>query len=158
MILKLKKINFITIKSNCLEDVDTEKVLVSNKISFGEKTYEYFIGYFYNDYKIRPLHIMLPQSSAYVESCDRQTKGIYFLIENNDFLEKYNTIWDKVSAHTCLTVISLDSAFKKDGNYHAQVLVKECKYIEKKVIRTFIDDLESSSDDSEDSKEEEFFL
>ena len=97
---------------------------------------------------------MLPQSSAYVESCDRQTKGIYFLIENNDFLEKYNTIWDKVSAYTCLTVISLDSAFKKDGNYHAQVLVKECKYIEKKVIRTFIDDLESSSDDSEDSKEE----
>ena len=154
MILKLKKINFITIKSNCLENVDTEKVLVSNKISFGKKTYEYFIGYFCNDYKIRPLHTMLPQSSAYVESCDRQTKGIYFLIENNDFLEKYITIWDKVSTYTCLTVVSLDSAFKKDGSYHGQVLVKKCKYIEKKVIKNFIDDLESSSDDSEDSKEE----
>ena len=30
-------------------DVDIEKVLVSSKISFGEKNYKYFIGYFYND-------------------------------------------------------------------------------------------------------------
>ena len=28
-----------------LRDVDIEKVLVSNKISFGEKNYNYFIGY-----------------------------------------------------------------------------------------------------------------
>ena len=27
-----------------LEDVDTDNVLVSNKISFGEKNYKYFIG------------------------------------------------------------------------------------------------------------------
>ena len=32
-----------------LEDVDIEKVLVSNKISVGEKIYKYFIGYLYND-------------------------------------------------------------------------------------------------------------
>ena len=32
-----------------LEDVDTEKVLVSNKISFGEKNHKYFIGYLYNN-------------------------------------------------------------------------------------------------------------
>ena len=83
---------------------------------------------------------------------------MYFLIEDDDLLEKYNTIWDKVSAdikefdsepvynkeilktkikshgdevtdfydksipkvdsnHTCLAVISLDSALKKDENY-----------------------------------------
>ena len=43
-------------KKNCrhktpifLEDVDIEKVLVSNKISVGEKIYKYFIGYLYND-------------------------------------------------------------------------------------------------------------
>ena len=34
-----------------LKDVDIEKVLVSNKISFGEKNYQYFIGYLYNDNK-----------------------------------------------------------------------------------------------------------
>ena len=31
-----------------LKDVDIEKVLVSNKISSGEKNYKYFIGYLYN--------------------------------------------------------------------------------------------------------------
>ena len=85
-----------------------------------------------------------------------QTKWIYFLIEDDDLLKKYNTIWDNVRAdikkefdsnpvfhkdllktkikshgdeltdfydkeipkvdsiHTCLAVISLDSALNKD--------------------------------------------
>ena len=37
------------------------------------------------------------------------------------------------SNHTCLAVISLDSALKKDDNYYPQVFLKERKYIEKKV-------------------------
>ena len=87
---------------------------------------------------------------------------MYFLIENDGLLEKYNTISDKVSAdiktefdskpvynkkfsktkiksrgdevtdfydkkipkiesnHTCLAIISLDSAVKKDDNYYQQ--------------------------------------
>ena len=48
----------------------------------------------YNDNKVKSLHIMLPKTSAYVKSCDRQTKWIYFLTEDDDLLE--NTIWDKV--------------------------------------------------------------
>ena len=89
-------------------------------------------------------------------------------------MEKYNSVWDNVSADikkefdskpvynknylktkikshgdevtdfydkkilkldlnpTCLVVISLDSALKKDDNYYPQVFLKECKYIEKK--------------------------
>ena len=41
---------------------------------------------------------MLPKTRAYVKSYDGQTKWMYFLIEDDDLLEKYNTIWDKVSA------------------------------------------------------------
>ena len=52
----------------------------------------------YNDHKIKPLHIMLPKTRAYVKSYDGQTKRMYFLTEGNEFLEKYSTIWDKVSA------------------------------------------------------------
>ena len=120
---------------------------------------------------------MLPKTSAYVKSYDRQTKWMYFLIEDDDLLEKYNTIPDNVSAdikkefdsepvynkeflktkikphgdkvtdfydkeipkvdsnHTCLAVISLDSALKKDENYYPQFFLKECKDIEKKVVR-----------------------
>ena len=39
------------------------------------------------------------------------------------------------SNHTCLALISLDAALKKDDNYYLQVFLKEFKYIEKKVIR-----------------------
>ena len=35
---------------------------------------------------------MLPKTSAYVKSCDRKTKRMYFLIEDDGLLEKYNTI------------------------------------------------------------------
>ena len=51
-----------------LRDINTEKVLVSKKISFGEKSYKYFIGYLYNDHKVNPLHIMLPKTNAYVQN------------------------------------------------------------------------------------------
>ena len=54
------------------------------------------------------------------------------------------------SNHTCLAVISLESALKKDENYYPQVFFKECKYIKKKVGAHIIDDLESSSDDSDE--------
>ena len=54
--------------------------------------------------------------------------------------------------HTCLAVISLDSALKKDGNYYPQFFKKECKHLEKEVIRHINDNLSnfSSSDESEE--------
>ena len=42
---------------------------------------------------------MLPKTSAYLKIYDGQTKWMYFLIEDDDFLKKYNNIWDEVSAH-----------------------------------------------------------
>ena len=53
-----------------------------------KKNYKYFIGYLYNDYKVEPLHIILPKTEAYIKSYDWQTKWIYFLIEDDDVLEK----------------------------------------------------------------------
>ena len=41
---------------------------------------------------------MLPKTNTYVKIYDKQTKWMYFFIEDVDLLEKYNTIWDKVSA------------------------------------------------------------
>ena len=80
-----------------LEDVDIKKLLVSNKISSGKKNYKFFIGYLHDDDKVKSLHIMLPKTSAYVKSYDGQTKWKYFLIEDNNLLEKHNTIWNNFS-------------------------------------------------------------
>ena len=162
-------------------DIDTEKVLVSNKISFGEKYYKYFICYFCNSNKVKPLNIILAKTSTYVKSCDSQTKWIYFFIEDNDLLKKYSTIWyykkeflktkikshgDEVtnfydknipkvgSNHICLTVITLDSALKKNDKYYPQVFLKECEYIERKVIRHINDNLRDFSSDDDETDEE----
>ena len=83
-------------------DVQLKKVLGSNKVSSGNKNYKYFICYLYIDHKFESLHIMLPKTSAYVvtkwtNGHNGQNKRMYFLIEDNDVLEKYNTSSDKVS-------------------------------------------------------------
>ena len=44
------------------------------------------------------MHKMLLKTSAYVKTYDEETKWMYFLIEDDDFLEKYNAIWDKAVA------------------------------------------------------------
>ena len=77
-ILKLKKKKYCYGSPIVLEDVDMEKVLVSIKISAGEKSYKYFISFLYEYNKIKPFHIMLPKMSAYVKSNDCQTNRIFF--------------------------------------------------------------------------------
>ena len=169
------------------------------KISFSEKSYKYFIGYLYNGNKVKPLNIMLPKASAYVKVFDGQTKWMYFLIQDDDLLEKYNTVLGKVSAdikeefhselvynknylkakiksygyevtdfydrkipkldsnHTCLAVISLASAIKKDDNYCPQAFLKEFLFfifLKKKVVRHINDNLSDFSYSSDESDEE----
>ena len=63
--------------------------------------------------------------------------------EVTDFYDKKNSKVD--SNHTCLAVIRLDFALKKDDNYYLEVFLKECKYIEKKVIRNMNDNLSDFS-------------
>ena len=73
--LKLKKNKFYRHQTFIfLKDIDIEKVLVSNKISFGEKNCKYLIHQLYKDHKVKPLHIILPKISACVKSYDGQTK------------------------------------------------------------------------------------
>ena len=118
-------------------DVDIEKVLLSNKIFLGEKNYKYFIGYL-------------------VTIWDKVSAD-----KNNNFIENLPIIkiiwkpkWSLMamklqiftmkkldSNHTCLAVISLDSTLKKNDNCCLQVVLKECKYIEKKAVRHIHDNL-----------------
>ena len=60
------------------------------------------------------------------------------------------------SNRTCLQVILLDSVLKRDENYYPQVFLKECKYIEERVIRHITNDLENFPD--YDESEEEYFF
>ena len=58
---------------------------------------------------------MLSEIRAYVKSYGGQTKWMYFLIEDDDLLEKQNTIWDNVSA-------DLKKEFDSDPVYNKEFL------------------------------------
>ena len=55
---------------------------------------------------------MPPEISASVISFDGQTKWMYFLIEDDGLLEKYNTIWDKVNTDIKDKLIASQSTLK----------------------------------------------
>ena len=87
--IKFEEHKFHCYKSPIFKEVvDIDNVLVSKKVSSGEKNYKYFIGYLYDDYKIKPLHIMLPKTSLNVKLYHGQTKCMYFLFEDDELFEK----------------------------------------------------------------------
>ena len=65
------------------------------KISFSKKSFKYFIGY-KNGKKVGPLCEMLPKMSACRSNFD-ETKYMSFLIKNEELIEIYDEMWDKVS-------------------------------------------------------------
>ena len=72
----------------------------------------------------------------------------------NEFTDFYDKNPKLDSIHTCLAIINLDSALKKNENYYPQVFLKECKYIAKNVVRHIHDNLNDFSCDYDDSDEE----
>ena len=62
-----------------IKNIDINKIVVSDEVSFGKKGFIYFIGY-KNTKKIRPLCIFLPKMSAYKRDF-HETKYMYFLIK-----------------------------------------------------------------------------
>ena len=93
--IKIEKHKFYQHKSPIsIGDVDINKIIVSNKVPFGKKGFKYFIGY-KDERKVRPLCMILPKMTAYRRDSD-ETKYMSFLIKDEELLEKYNEIWNKV--------------------------------------------------------------
>ena len=70
-------------------NIDINKIVVSNKASFGKKYFKYFIGY-KDAKKLRSSCILLPKMSVY-------RKDISFTIKDEKLFKKYNKIWKKAT-------------------------------------------------------------
>ena len=77
----------------------------------------------HNEFKVMPLHVMLPKTSAFVKYYDGQTKWKYFLIEDDDLLKKYNTIWDKGSA-------DINREFESEPAYNEKFYNHEVRFLQ----------------------------
>ena len=95
---KIKKSSFYkNRKLFNIDDIDVNKILSSEKESYGTKSsLKYFIGY-NDDGVIRPLCIKLPQMIGYVK-CFDSNKTISFKATNKKLLKQYTKIWEKVSS------------------------------------------------------------
>ena len=92
----MEKCKFHENKSRILiNDIDINKIVVSNKFLFGKQDFKYFIGYI-DDKKIRSLCTSFPETNAYRVDFD-ETNCMSFLMKDKEFLEKYNEIWEKMS-------------------------------------------------------------
>ena len=68
--------------------------MASNKVSFGKKGIKYFIGY-KDAKKIRSSCTFLPKMIVYRKDF-HETKYMSFLIKDDELLEAYHEIWEKV--------------------------------------------------------------
>ena len=70
---------------------------------------------------VKPLCIILPQMSGYIKYFENSGKNMSFMIRNDDVLDKYNEIWDKIK--NTLNI-----------KFHSMLVYNE-KYIKAKVKR-----------------------
>ena len=84
MKLKLRGIYFTNIRTKFLsQNVDVNKILVSNKVSFDKKGFKEFIGY-KDGRKFRLLCVMLTKMRAYRGDFG-ETKYMSFLIKRKNY-------------------------------------------------------------------------
>ena len=112
VILKLKQKFHPQKEPISIKNKDINKVAVSNKVSFGKKGIKYLLAIRMLK-KVRPLFIFL-QKWLHIEKT-YETSYMSFLIKDNEFLEKYNEIWEKVTN-------SLKKEFDSEPLYHQKYL------------------------------------
>ena len=78
---EIEKYQFHQYKSPVsVNDIDTNKIVVYNKIPFGKQDFKYFIAYEDNK-EIRPLCIFFPEMSI-CKRCSDKIKCMHFMIKD----------------------------------------------------------------------------
>ena len=78
-----------------LDIVNVDQIVVSHKFKHSDGGFKYFIGYKEGEI-VKPLCIILPQMTGYIKYFENRGKNMSFVIKDDDVLNKYNEIWDKI--------------------------------------------------------------
>ena len=94
--IKLNKKEFHKSKQpNDLISVKVDQIVISDKFKHSNKGFNYFIGYQEGEI-VKQLCIILLQMSGYIKYFENGGKNMSFIIKDNNVLDKYNRIWDKI--------------------------------------------------------------
>ena len=78
-----------------IEDIDINKILISKPEIYEKNMRKYIIGY--NDNTISSLQLFLPKLTGYLNIFENGNRKMSFFTNNNEFLERYAAIWEKIS-------------------------------------------------------------
>ena len=78
-----------------LDLVNVDQIVVSDKSKHSDGGSKHFIGY-EEGKNAKPLCIILPQMTGYTKHFENGGKNMSFVIKDDDVLDKYNEIWDKI--------------------------------------------------------------
>ena len=78
-----------------LDLVNLDQIVISDKFKHSDDGFKYFIGYREGEI-VKPLCIILPQMSGYIKCFENRGKNMSFVTKDNNLLEKYNEIWNKI--------------------------------------------------------------
>ena len=94
--IKLNKKEFHKYKEPIgLLSVDVNQIVVSKKLKHNNEGFKYFIGYQEGGI-VKPLRIILPQTSGYIKYFENGGKNMSFFIKDNEVWEEYQHIWDVI--------------------------------------------------------------
>ena len=124
-----KKKFFSSKEAILLDSVDLSKIVVSSRWRLNDATYKYFCGYLNNDV-IKPLCVILPQMSGYINYFDNDGKNMSFVTDDKDVYEKYNEIWNVVKR---LLKLEFTASPVRDDKY----ILAKLKIFKKKNLTTF---------------------
>ena len=79
-----------------LDWVNGNQIAISDKFKHSDDGFKYFIGYKEGE-TIKQLCIILPQMSGYIKYFENGGKKMSLVIKDDDVLDKYNEIWDKIT-------------------------------------------------------------
>ena len=78
-----------------LDLVNVDQIVVSDKFKQNDDGLKYFIGY-KEDEIVKPLCIILTQMIENIKYLENGGKNMSFVIKDDDVLDKYKEIWDKI--------------------------------------------------------------
>ena len=129
---KINKKDFYNNKKEFnIKDIDTNKILISKPESYDKNTMrEYIIGY--NDNTIILLQLFLPKMTGYLNILEDGTRKMSFLTDNNEFLERYTKIWEKISD-------LIDKKFDSDPVYNNKYINTKIRSYNNDIMTNFYD-------------------
>ena len=78
-----------------LDLINLYQIVLSDKFVHSDGVFKHFIGCKEGEI-VKPLCIILPQMSGYKRYFENGGKNMSFVVKDDDVLDKYNEIWDKI--------------------------------------------------------------